>query len=467
MILLARAPFLPVLAGLAAMLALSGRAAPWALPLVALLSTTGVLLCSFSTDLKGQWGVAALTLVLSLLFAFWLAFSLHRRPHVPPFVNVVGTVVQTRPWGRLYLAVVKTPQGSFVLRTPHENLTEGGRVRVDGVLSPFSGAPLDGSPNRFHEGRYWLARGVTAKIVSPRFERLPGGGWNIHRWRHGLRRLLAIHVPRLTGAYLDAAWTGRRSAELENMHRALGTSHLLAISGFHVGVVMGAASFVFRRGKRRALCLTLLLWFYVFLTGASAGALRAALMIQVALGGELVGRPASAVNSVSLAAVLLLSSSPFWFWDVGWRLSMLGAFTIAVYLERGSAKGLGGLCISPLIWFVTFPQAAGTFGSVPAAGLPLNLVAPLFFAFTLSVASGIALLALLGVPGAALFLNVMENVFLLWEAAANTVADLIPWQVEWNFYLAYTCVFFSAMSLCRAFFIPWGNAMALTALAVL
>ena len=62
-------------------------------------------------------------------------------------------------------------------------------------------------------------------------------------------------------------------------------------------------------------------------------------MIQTALLAELLGRPRSSVNSVAVAAVSLLLFSPYLFWNVGWRLSVLAALLIAAVLEEGSLRG--------------------------------------------------------------------------------------------------------------------------------
>jgi competence protein ComEC len=218
--------------------------------------------------------------------------------------------------------------------------------------------------------------------------------------------------------------------------------------------------------------LSLFLWIYIFLTGAPASAVRAGLMIQLSLLGELAGRPGSAINSVSLAAVLLLLRSPFWFWDVGWRLSVLAALMISVILERIDPKGWKmWLGISPLIWLTTFPQASWTFGSVPLVGVLINIVAPSFFAFALSFASVLALLRLTEIPGIVFLSNsllyVLEGTFTLWETLADAAARWIPWQLPWGPFTAYFCAGVFLMLLCRALFVPWRNVAVLTPLGAL
>ena len=297
MVILARAPFLAVLVGLVAMLALYDRAALWSLPLIAILVTLGVMLSSFSEELKGQWRIAAVVLICVLTSSLWIVFSLNRSfASIPSFVSTTGIVVGSRPWGRSYVAAVSTPQGGFLLRVPSEGLVEGDVIRVEGSTAPFTA----GSPGSdFREDRYWRARGITARLTS--FQTEPADSyawpvWNIHRWRHNLYLSLIMNMPRLTGAYLSAAWAGKRDAMLDKAHRAWGTGHILAVSGFHVGVAMAGVSLIIKRGKWRAPLLTLVLWFYIFLTGAPASAVRAGLMIQAGLIGELIGRPGSAIN---------------------------------------------------------------------------------------------------------------------------------------------------------------------------
>ena len=458
-----------VLTGLAAMLALYDRVALWALPVIALLVTIGVTISSFCEELEGQWRIAAAVSIFVLTSALWIVFLLRPAAPVPSFVNTTGTVVEDRLWGQQYVVAVSTPQGGFVVKLPFSPFTEGDRVRIEGSAKPFS---YDASDSDFNEDRYWMARGMTAQLTPTKIERAEHAehvsAWNIHRWRYVLHRSLSRRMPRLTGAYLNSAWTGKHDSWLDGTHRSWGTSHILAVSGFHVGVAMAGASLILKRGKWRVPLLSLILWLYIFLTGAPASAVRAGLMIQTGLIGELVGRPGSSINSVSLAAVLLLMRSPFWFWDVGWRLSVLAALAIAVTIERGRPYDWKiWLLMNFMIWLAIFPQVSWTFETTPLVGLIINLVAPQFFGIALTVASVAAALFMLGVPASSFLLSSVEGVFALWEILADAAASLVPWQLEWNPVAAYCCAALFIMFTCRALFVPWRNVAVLSPLGAL
>lgn len=111
-----------------------------------------------------------------------------------------------------------------------------------------------------------------------------------------------------------------------------GTAHVLAISGFNIGIVT-VVIFLFLRilpiGRKGQIVLTIvLLIFYAFLTGSKPPVVRATIMATVFLLSFLVQREIDAVNSLSLAAFLILLVNPLNIFDVGFQLSFISVLAI-------------------------------------------------------------------------------------------------------------------------------------------
>ena len=462
MMILAHAPMLSVLGALVVSLALFDRTGSlWCLFLAPVFAL-GFSFLSYKEETRGQWPVLAVVLLMALLCALRIFCILDCPAEVPRSLQVEGTISLVRPWGdRNYVAVLDTPEGGFLLKLRFATLTEGMRLKVEGITRPLKSARRSG---RFDEERYWRARGVRSWLLPSKTETLPQS-WSLPGIRYALYRKLVIYMPPLTGAYLRAAWIGQRDEKLYEAHRSWGTSHLLAVSGFHVGLVLLLISFFLDR--RHVLLLSALLWGYILLTGAAPSALRAGLMVQAALLGQLLGRPSSSVNSVCLAAVLLLLHSPFLFWDIGWRLSVLAALTLTLVYSVAGKKTWVWLLISPAIALITFPQVAYTFKEFPVVGLLLNLFAPFIFSVALTFASLLAALCFLGVPFMAWFLSWMEGGFVLWGWGAERLRSLLPWSISWAPFIAWIGTGALFLLLCRFLRLSARQTVVLTLLGTL
>lgn len=155
-----------------------------------------------------------------------------------------------------------------------------------------------------------------------------------------LARLSRAGVDDNTYSILSAMLLGDRSGigpDEVNAFSASGLSHLLALSGTHVAVIVSLISLalfpltVARRNTPRYLLSILLLWVYVLLTGMNPSVVRASVMASVYLFGRVLERRSVPLNSLYLAALLILLFKPVELFMPGFQMSFAAVAGIIIF----------------------------------------------------------------------------------------------------------------------------------------
>ena len=130
--------------------------------------------------------------------------------------------------------------------------------------------------------------------------------------------------------------------DVQQAFRRTGTTHILAISGLHFGIVASAAFVVFRWllgfihpmlltgwSRKGAALLTLLpVGLYALLAGMSPSTQRALIMAAVFLVSFLVEREQDLMNTLAVAALAILVANPPSLTSVSFQLSFAAVFAI-------------------------------------------------------------------------------------------------------------------------------------------
>jgi len=254
----------------------------------------------------------------------------------------------------------------------------GGRLRIRWP----AGHPAAGGSEWIVAGR-WLGR-VERGLLAARHVRLADP---VPRGRGAWRGRIAARARDLFGSrapLVDALVLARRSElapEVRERFARAGLAHLLAISGLHVGFLAAWLTLVLRwcglGARTRFGVSAAIIGLYVWMLGAPAATLRAALMLAVGGVGRMRQRAVAPRGAIGLTVLLLLLLDPWALRAVGAWLSVAAVGAVvwagrALARRPGAVRALGAGAAATL---ATAPITAYAFGTVAPVGIAANLVA--------------------------------------------------------------------------------------------
>lgn len=266
----------------------------------------------------------------------------------------------------------------------------GARVEGDGWLLPLGDdSPFDSMRRR---------AGLTTEfhVESRRIEAPSGPLRFAETFRTSLRHALSDDARGALALGLSIGDTsGISSSDLETL-RAAGLTHLVAVSGSNVAIVLGSVALMLRWTARRTrlVAAALALSLYVLVVGPEPSVLRAAAMGAIGLAAIASGTRGDPLVALLLAVTVLLVLRPSLVWSLGLQLSAAATAGIVLWSARieRSLVALPGVVRLPLA--VTLAAQMSVAPILVASVGALSLVAPLANVLAVPVVAPATILAL-------------------------------------------------------------------------
>lgn len=191
--------------------------------------------------------------------------------------------------------------------------------------------------------------------------------------------------------------------ELKHSYSSAGATHVLAVSGLHVGIIFLAISFVlgvFDKSEKltfiRLFIVLFILWSYATITGLSPSVVRAATMFSFVAIGKAYKRDTNIYNTLAGSALVLLIINPYLIMEVGFQLSYLAVLGI-VYFQKIIYKRIYiKNKIGDYIWTITSVSIAAQLTTFPLGLLYFHQFPTYFFISNLVVIPAAVIIIALG-----------------------------------------------------------------------
>lgn len=342
---------------------------------------------------------------------YWLVrildFPTQRANSVKTLVELRQTVDGKSIRGKVLLYLTKTPAAL--------SLDYGDILLVETSLTEIA-APKN--PDAFNMQRYMRRRGIfySGYVGAQSWQKI--GREEANRVKafsgHLQKRLTAIFVRcGLSGdeySIIAAILLGdddTMEPELKAGYAAAGVSHVLCVSGMHVGIIYMILNFLFKpldlfrtTMKGKTLLILLLIWQYACLTGLSPSVTRSAVMFSFVTVGSLFRRNTNIFHSLFASLFILLIINPLLLFEVGFQLSYIAVFGIVILQKPISHIYACKTRIGRYFWelttvsisaqIATFPISIYYFGQFPNYFILSNL-SVILLSFTVMI-TGIALI---------------------------------------------------------------------------
>lgn len=222
---------------------------------------------------------------------------------------------------------------------------------------------------------------------------------DLQNYRLSLKKLIYLNAPSPEREIIEAMILGNKKSipdEVRDSFAKTGTSHLLAISGLHVGIVAASSFFLILLLLRSSEFLMLRfnviklatsfsfipVAAYALIAGMGTPVLRSTFMALAFFVALLIGRQRDPYQVLFLAALLILTAMPEALFEISFQLSFAAVFALIHIVPKFSDVQIPFLSGAPrlLTWLVrriyllVLVTAAATAGTLPLIAFYFNRI---------------------------------------------------------------------------------------------
>ena len=390
---------------------------------------------------KWQW-VKTLLLLVTFIFCGMMAVNFRFSSHLTEkesrimrenrnwMVRVEDFPVRRAKSVKMKARVLRTGEGQalkedvmlYVQQGAGADTIEYGDILL--LNTRFSEIEPPKNPDAFDNQLYMRRKGIYHTGYVQRGFWLPAD----HVPAHPVKALAHRMQSRLSALFADSGMSGSEleivkaillgdddtmEPELKASYAAAGVSHILCVSGMHVGVIFLILNFLLRpldlfKGTRyiKTLLMLLAIWLYAHITGLSPSVTRSATMFTFVTVGQLIQRNTNVFHSILASLWILLVLNPLLLFELGFQLSYLAVCGIVLLQPmlagiyscrtRVGSYFWGLVTVSVAAQISTFPISVHYFGQFPNYFLLSNM-SVIMLSFVVMM-TGIVLLCVSVVP---------------------------------------------------------------------
>ncbi|WP_047981439.1 DNA internalization-related competence protein ComEC/Rec2 [Ornithinibacillus contaminans] len=269
----------------------------------------------------------------------------------------------------------------------------GAICQLNGEVGQPEGAR---NPGQFDFQHYLASSGVHYELVLDSLADVSCTGASklsvLYSLREKLMTYVSTHYSDSTSSWLNALVLGDDGGipiDTEELFQRWGLSHLLAISGLHIGLVVGFVYFIFLRmgvvtREKSMWIMMVFLPIYAVLAGGEPSIWRASLMVLLVICVQKLKLTISITDVISIIFLCLLVVDGYIIYHVGFQLSFLVSFGIILsrkWLSNSTSPFITLLKLSFVAQLVIIPLQILYFYNFNPLSIILNIIVVPYFSF--------------------------------------------------------------------------------------
>ena len=322
-------------------------------------------------------------------------------------------------------------------------------LRTDDIIlckTTIKEIPQPLNPHQFDYSKYLMNQGIYHQISISDKEMVvvsttPSSvyGYADHIRVYIDDRLRTSGLDEMSVQMIDALLLGQKqdlNKDLYDNYAKVGTVHILAVSGLHVGILLWILTWLFKpllflkHGRLiRVILLLALLWSYAFIAGLSPSITRAVTMFSIISVALHLKRATNIYNTLATSAFILLLINPNYLFEVGFQLSYAAVLSIVAFQPIICSVWKPKYAIANYFWQIFGVTLAAQLGVAPLSLFYFHQFPGLFFISNMVVVPLLGFILCFGIfiILLSLFSAIPPLILSAFEQLLSTLNTFIAW----------------------------------------